>query len=102
MILVGRDHPMATCRAYAPRCRVVLYETQGPPEPCQCAHHKNGIKSDDRPENLEWTYPSDHARYHLTSERARILGRKGGRKTARLRRRAARLAREHSRRRRAA
>lgn len=86
MVLVGKDHPMATCRAYAPRCRVVCFETHGPPEPGQHCHHINGDKQDDSPENLEWAWPSDHSRHHLTPERARELGAKGGRKAARLRR----------------
>jgi hypothetical protein len=62
MILVGRDHPMATCRAYAPRCRVVCYETHGMPEPGQHCHHIDGDKQNDLPENLEWRWPSEHGR----------------------------------------
>jgi hypothetical protein len=87
MVLVGKDHPMATCRAYAPRCRLVCYETHGPPEPGQHAHHINEDKQDDRPENLRWEWPDAHGRYHLTPERARTLGSKGGKKAARIRRR---------------
>lgn len=87
---VGRDHPMANCRQYAPRCRVVCYETHGMPEPGQHAHHINGDKQDDRPENLRWEWPTDHSRYHLTPERARKIGAKGGRATARKRRKAMR------------
>ena len=104
MVLVGRDHPMATCRAYAPRCRLVCFETYGAPEPGQHCRHKNGDKQDDRPGNLEWRWPDEHGRYHLTPERARRIGAKGGRKAARLRRRALRLtkSRKTSRRRRAA
>lgn len=87
MVWVGKDHPMASCRAYAKRCRLVLFETQGPPpNGDEHAHHLNGDKTDDRPENLEWRDPSDHSRYHLTSERAKKIGAKGGRKAARLKR----------------
>jgi hypothetical protein len=75
MVLVGRDHPMASCRQYAKRCRLVLYETYGPPpNGGEHAHHLNGDKQDD-------------SRYHLTSERAKKIGAKGGRKVARMRRR---------------
>lgn len=87
MILVGREHPMATCRAYAPRCRVVCYETYVPPEPGQHCHHIDGDKQNDLPENLEWRWPSEHGRHHLTPDRARELGRRGGEKAAKLRRR---------------
>lgn len=87
MVLVGRDHPMANCKAYAPRCRVVCYETYGPPEPRQHAHHKDEDKQNDAPENLEWTWPRRHGQIHLTPERARKLGRIGGKKAARNRRR---------------
>lgn len=90
MVLVGKEHPMASCRAYAKRCRLVCYEAHGMPEPMQHAHHINGDKTDDRPENLEWRDPSDHGRCHLTPERARKLGAKGGRKAARLKRQATR------------
>jgi hypothetical protein len=92
MVLVGFDHPMANCRRYAPRCRVVCYETNGMPEPGQHCHHIDGDKQNDAPENLEWRWPSDHGQYHLTPERARKIGAKGGRKAARLRRRALRRA----------
>ncbi|HEY4133482.1 MAG TPA: HNH endonuclease [Gemmatimonadaceae bacterium] len=87
MVLVGKDHPMASCRAYAKRCRLVCYETHGMPEPGQHAHHINGDKSDDRGENLRWEWPTEHGQLHLTPERARKIGAKGGRATARKRRR---------------
>lgn len=87
MVLVGHDHPMANCRGYAPRYRVVLYETKGPPEPGQHGHHIDEDKQNDDPDNLEWAWPRDHGQIHLTPERARILGRIGGKKAARLRRR---------------
>lgn len=87
MVLVGRDHPMANCRQYAPRGRVVCYETYGPPEPGQHVHHKDENKQNDAPDNVCWKWPSAHGAYHLTPERARKIGAKGGRQAARLRRR---------------
>lgn len=91
MVWVGREHPLATCRAYAPRCRVVCAETHGMPVPGQQAHHIDGDKQNDAPENLEWAWLGEHQRVHLTPERARKLGRKGG-KAARARRRASKRA----------
>lgn len=90
MVLVGREHPMANCRAYAPLCRVVLYETKGPPAPGQHAHHIDGNKQNDEPDNLEWQYPTEHGRWHLPPDRAREIGRKGGKAAAKNRRRARR------------
>ena len=99
MVLVGKDHPMASCRAYAKRCRLVCYEAHGPPPIGYHAHHIDGDKQNDSPENLEWREPSDHGRYHLTSKRAKEIGAKGGRKVARLKRRAKRAAIQTARRR---
>lgn len=102
MVNVGREHPMANCRQYAPRCRVVCYETYGPPEPGQQAHHLNGDKTDDRPENLAWVDGWEHAVSHgkpgsrivmfpLSPEKAREYGRRGGEKAAANRRRLKKL-----------
>jgi len=69
-----------------------LYETKGPPDAWQHGHHIDGDKQNDDPSNLEWRNPVDHGQYHLTPERARKIGKKGGKKTARLRRIARRQA----------
>lgn len=42
-------------------------------------HHKNGIKTDNRPENLEILSEADHHRAHMTPERAREISRLGHR-----------------------
>jgi hypothetical protein len=100
MVLVGREHPMANCRAYAPRGRVVCFETHGMPQPGQHVHHIDGDKQNDTPDNLRWEWPSAHGGYHLTPERARKIGAIGGKKAARIRRRERRRAEQLLRRRR--
>jgi len=88
MVWVGKGHPMATCRAYAPLHRLICFEVYGPPPtPDMHAHHKDEDKMNNAPDNLEWRTPTDHGRLHLTPDRARKLGAKGGRAAARLRRR---------------
>lgn len=61
-------HPRANSRGYIKRAILALEQRLGRPLlPNMVSHHKNGIKDDDRPENLEELTPSEHARLRRTS-----------------------------------
>ena len=51
---VGRDHPMSNHRGYAAQHRVVMAERIGRPLLVnENVHHLNGVRNDNREENLE-------------------------------------------------
>ena len=53
-VRVGKDHPMANSNGLAYVHRLVMSEVIGRPLLVEeTVHHKNGIKHDNRPENLE-------------------------------------------------
>ena len=64
VFLYQPDHPRANC-GYIKRAILVLEEKLGRPMKFwMVCHHKNGIKNDDRPENLEELTNSKHIAWH--------------------------------------
>ena len=65
IMILRPDHPRASY-GYVRRAIIVLEEKLGRPikDGCDC-HHKNEIKDDDRPENLEEVPHGRHAALHL-------------------------------------
>lgn len=60
---------------HALRYRLVAREKLGRPlRDDEVVHHINGDPTDDRPENLEVTVQSRHARHHLTGRRHPVTG----------------------------
>jgi hypothetical protein len=100
MVLVGREHPAAVCRNYAYGHTLAYYDFHGElPGDEWTLHHHDDDKQNNAPSNLEPRLRGDHSRHHLTSKRAKEIGAKGGRKVARMKRRAQREQLEATRRR---
>jgi hypothetical protein len=65
-IKVGKDHPLADVSGYAYEHRLVAARVLGRPLTRQeIVHHLNGVKNDNRPENLEvhssrWSHNAEH------------------------------------------
>jgi hypothetical protein len=65
IFLLCKKHPAADCWGYVKRARLVLEEKLGRYLlPGMDVHHKNGIKDDDRPDNLEEIIPGEHTSLH--------------------------------------
>lgn len=94
MVKVTVDHPCNRCgrRGYAPEHLLVFWQATGRlPAPGHDIHHRDEDKLNNVWSNLEERPKDVHGRTHLTPERAREIGRKGGKATARMRKRARRL-----------
>lgn len=74
LIRVGKDHHLADVRGYAYEHRIVAEEKLGRRlRPGEVPHHINGIKADNRPENLEVVESLAHGVRHRRGGRRRQL-----------------------------
>lgn len=65
VLIYSPNHPNKTSRGYVRENRLVLEEKLGRYlKPKEFAHHINGIRDDNRPENLKLMIHSEHSRHH--------------------------------------
>jgi len=76
LIRVGTDHPLADVRGYAYEHRVIAEKMLGRPlKPNEIIHHKDGDKTNNRPENLQVvTGNAGHHVHHRTRDDLRSPG----------------------------
>lgn len=69
VMLYRPDHPRADSKGYIPEHRLLMEESLGRPLTAnEDVHHINGVKDDNRLENLVVLTKSDHHRLHGTPE----------------------------------
>jgi len=76
VMVFAPDHPHANWQGKVKRARLILEERLGRYlREGHAPHHINGIKDDDRPENLEEMTQSEHAKLHaLRRKQAKEVG----------------------------
>lgn len=81
-VRVGISHPLADPNGYAYE-HIVVWVSSGRRKPIsgQILHHVNGVKTDNRIENLEVMTRAEHNRHHL-ADRQRLANGRLGKRTA--------------------